>query len=44
MSLRNNSDLEKTKFSSIEGATPVKNITPPYPTKIVHLKILPARV
>ena len=22
-----------------QGGTPVKNITPPYPTKIVHLKI-----
>ena len=26
--------------SFVQGATPVKNITPPYPTKIVHLKIL----
>ena len=38
MLLRNYSVLE------LQGATPVKNITPPYPTKIVHLKILPARV
>ena len=43
MLLRNDSVLEKTKFSS-RCDTSKKNITPPYPTKIVHLKILPARV
>ena len=44
MLLRNDSVLEKTKCSSIEGATPVKKYHSAVPTKIVHLKFLPARV